>query len=59
VGRGLFRANARSSRLIGVRRGRISYIAVAPRSVIRNRRVLRSYLRLAGLSSKPRKRRRR
>jgi hypothetical protein len=45
VGRGLFRANARSSRLIGVRRGRISYIAVAS-----------SYLRLAGLSSKPRKR---
>jgi hypothetical protein len=30
---------------------------VAPRSVIRNRRALRSYVRRAGLSSKPRKRR--
>jgi hypothetical protein len=49
VGRGLFRANAHSPRLIGVRRGRVRYIAIASPKLIRNRKALRSYLRLAGV----------
>jgi Tol biopolymer transport system component len=49
VGRGLFRARRRSPRLIGVRRRRIAFIAVAPDRLILHRRTLRSYLRLAGV----------
>jgi hypothetical protein len=48
-GRGLFRANPRSRRLIGVRRGRVRFIAVANRRLLRRPRTLRRYLRLAGV----------
>jgi hypothetical protein len=60
VGRGLFRAGPRSPRLIGVRRGRVRYVAIASPSLIRNRQALRRYLRLAGVerAAKRRKRRR-
>ena len=45
--RGVFRANARSPRLIGVRRGRVRFHAVASRKLLRNRRALRRSLRRA------------
>ena len=59
VGRGLFRASPRSPRLLGVRRGRVRYIAVASRRTIRNRRALRSYLRQAGVVPKARRKKKR
>ena len=46
---GVFRANRRSPRLIGVRNGRVRFFAVATRSLIRTERALRRHLRLAGL----------
>ena len=49
VGRGLYRANSRSPRLIGFRGGRVRYFAVASRALLRNPRALRRHLRLAGL----------
>ena len=49
IGRGLYRARRGSPRLFGIRRGRVRFIAVAPRSVARAPRALRRYLRLAGL----------
>jgi hypothetical protein len=49
LGRTLLRANPRSPRLFGVRRGRVRYIAVTSRATIRNRRTLRARLRYAGL----------
>jgi dienelactone hydrolase len=49
LGRRLYRAGPRSARLIGVRRGRVRFMAVASRRVIRNRRALRAYLRYAGV----------
>ena len=49
VSRGLYRANRRSPRLIGVRDGRVRFIAVAHRSLLRNGPALRRHLRLAGL----------
>lgn len=49
LGRGLYRAGPRSPRLFGVRRGRVRYIAVADRPLIRNRKALRRYLRHAGV----------
>jgi hypothetical protein len=49
VGRGLFRARRGSPRLIGVRRGRVTFIAVAPDRLVRRPRTLRRYLRLAGV----------
>jgi hypothetical protein len=55
IGRGLFLANPRSPRLIGVHRGRVSYIAVASRSLLRHRAALRRYLRLAGVEHAARK----
>ena len=48
VGRGLYRANRRSPRLIGVRNGRVRFVAVAGRSLVRSGRELRRHLRLAG-----------
>jgi LVIVD repeat len=44
----LFRANRRSPRLFGLRRGRVRYIAVTSRRTIARRRTLRAYLRYAG-----------
>ncbi len=49
VGRGLFRASARSTRVIVVRRGRVRSIAVAPKGMIARPKTLRRYLRLAGV----------
>ena len=48
VGRTLLRAGPRSPRLLGVRKGRVRYIAVASRRTIARRRALRAYLRYAG-----------
>ncbi len=52
VGRTLFRANRRSPRLFGVRRGRVRFIAVTSRRTIARRSVLRAYLRYAGLAAR-------
>jgi hypothetical protein len=49
VGRGVFRAHATSPRLIGVRKGRVRFVAVADRQLVRNMRALTRHLRLAGL----------
>jgi hypothetical protein len=49
LGRGVYRANRRSPRLIGVRRGKVRFFAVANRTLLRNRRALARHLRLAGL----------
>jgi hypothetical protein len=49
IGRGLYRANRRSPRLIGVRRGRVRFFAVANRRLLRHPRALNRHLRLAGL----------
>jgi hypothetical protein len=49
LGRGLFRAHPRSRRLVGVRRGRVRFIAVVQRPLLRNPRSLRRHLRLARL----------
>lgn len=49
IGRGLYRARRGSPRLFAIRRGRVRFIAVARRSVTRNRRTLKRHLRLAGL----------
>ena len=47
--KGVYRANPHSPRLFGVRRGRVTFIAVASKKVLRSRRALRRYLRLAGV----------
>lgn len=44
----LFRAGPASRRLFGTRRGRVRYVAVAGRSVLRDRGALRRHLRRAG-----------
>jgi len=45
----LFRANRRSPRLFGVRRGKVRFIAVTSRRTITRRKTLRAYLRLCGV----------
>jgi Tol biopolymer transport system component len=49
LGHGLFRARRHSPRLIGVSRGKVRFIAVAPSRLVRQRRSLRAYLRVAGV----------
>jgi hypothetical protein len=50
IGPRLFRANRRSTRLIGLRRnGRVRFFAVASRKLLRDERRLKRHLRLAGL----------
>jgi hypothetical protein len=49
LSRGVYRANRRSPRLFGVRKGRVRFIAVADRHLLRNKRALKRHLRLAGL----------
>jgi hypothetical protein len=49
LARGLFRAGPRSSRVIGVRKGKVSYAGVTERPIVRKVRVLRHLLRRAGL----------
>jgi hypothetical protein len=46
---GVYRANPRSPRLIGVRGGRVRFFAVANRRLVRRPRALARHLRLAGL----------
>ena len=49
IGRGIYRARRGSPRLFGIRRGRVRFIAVAPRSVAGSPRALRRHLRTAGI----------
>jgi hypothetical protein len=51
IGRGLYRASPRSTRLFGIRRGRVRFIAVADRRLLRpgKRPALRRYFTYAGL----------
>jgi hypothetical protein len=49
IARGLYRASRHSPRVFGIRRGRVTYIGVANKHVLRSRRTLRGYLRLAGV----------
>lgn len=49
VMRGVYRAGPQSQRLIGVRRGKVRYLAVTSERSLRRDRVLRTYLRRAGL----------
>ena len=49
VAGGIYRAGRGSPRLIGVRRGRVRFIAVASRGLLANPRALRTGLRRAGL----------
>jgi beta-glucosidase len=56
---GVYRANPKSARLIGVRGKRVRFIAVANRRLIRKHKTLKSYLRLAGVVPKAKKHKRR
>ena len=49
IARGVYRASPGSPRLFGVRRGRVTFIAVADRKLLRSRAGLRRQLRLAGI----------
>ena len=49
IARGLYRAGPRSRLVVGTRRGKIAFVAVASRGVLKKRRTLRGYLRLAGV----------
>jgi hypothetical protein len=49
IGRRLYRASPRSRRLFGTRRGKVRFVAVADRRLLRRPKALRRYLRLAGL----------
>jgi hypothetical protein len=49
IGRGLLRASPHSPRFFGIRKGRVRYIGVASRSTLRSRKVVRRYLRQAGV----------
>jgi hypothetical protein len=49
VGRAIVRANRKSPRLFGVRRGKVRYVAVTSRGTLAKRRTLRAYLRYAGV----------
>jgi alpha-glucosidase (family GH31 glycosyl hydrolase) len=49
VAGGLYRAGPRSRRFFGVRRGRVRYVAVADRRLLRSPRALRRYVRRAAL----------
>jgi hypothetical protein len=46
---GLYRAAPRSSRVVGIRKGKVSYVGVTEPSIVRDVRVLRTFLRRAGL----------
>ena len=50
IGRGLYRLGKRSRRLVGVRKGKVRFVAVASKRVLlkRNRKALRTYVRRAG-----------
>lgn len=50
VGRGLYRLGKRDRRLVGIRKGKVRFVAVASRRVLakRSRKALRTYVRRAG-----------
>jgi len=45
----VYRLSARGQRLVGVRKGKVRYFGVASKRVLRNPRLLRAYLKRAGL----------
>jgi len=49
VGTTIVRANPRSPRIFGIRRGRVRYVAVAPDRTLARPKTLRAYLRYAGV----------
>jgi LVIVD repeat len=49
IARGLYRANRRSPRIVGVRNGRVRFFGVASRRLLRNERALKRHLRHAEL----------
>jgi hypothetical protein len=49
LSRGIYRATPRSRRIFGTRGGKVRFVAVADRSLLRNPAKLRRYLRRAGL----------
>lgn len=49
LSRGLYRAGPRSRRIFGTRRGKVRFVGVADRGLLRSRKELRRYLRRAGL----------
>lgn len=49
LSRGLYRAGSRSPRIFGTRRGKVRFVGVADRGLLRSRKELRRYLRRAGL----------
>ena len=49
LARGLFAAGPRSTRIVGLRAGKVRFTGVASRALIARPRVLRRYLRLAGV----------
>jgi hypothetical protein len=49
IARGLYKAGRHSRRLFGIRRGKVRFVAVADRKLIRKPKTLRRYLRRAGL----------
>ena len=49
IGWGLYRTSSRSTRMFGLRRGRVRFIAVGSRSIVGNHRMVRRHLRAAGL----------
>jgi hypothetical protein len=59
IGRGLMRGGKHSHALFGVRRGRVTYAAIASSSVLRSRRTVRNYLRMAGVRPKPKNKKKR
>jgi hypothetical protein len=51
AGKGVYirKAGKKSRFVYGVRKGRVSFVAVATRGASKNRKTLRAYLKLAGL----------
>jgi hypothetical protein len=52
VGRVIVRANRRSPRFFGVRRGKVRYVGVTYRRTLGTRKTLRAYLRYAGVAAR-------
>jgi hypothetical protein len=49
VARGIYRAGPRSNRVFGIRSGRVRFVAVTTRRLLRRPRALRRHVRLAGI----------
>ncbi len=48
AGTGIYRTGPRTPRIFGVRAGKVRFVGVADRGLLRNRRALRTYIRRAG-----------